>query len=168
MPRRESGRPSLGTEPAAESVAGGTSPPVEAGPAPEPEPQPQPEQYRCVKKSRIREGCEMDSGKLGVLSVGSVIVALEKRTLGDGIARVRFDGGWVSKVARDGSVCLEPVTPAAGVVESAVVHHDLMQLSKEELIQRLIAAETRAAEAVAETSAAEATAATDVNVGEGK
>ena len=95
----------------------------------------------------------MDSDKLGVLTVGSVIVVLETRRLGDDIVRVRFDGGWLSKVARDGSVCLELVPAAAQAVESAAVHRGLMQLSKEELIQRLLAAETRAAEATASTDA---------------
>ena len=66
---------------------------------------------RVVMGAVVRETCEMDSPRCGVVRKGSDIVVLEERTTDDGVLRVRFDGGWVSATASNGQTILEPVDP---------------------------------------------------------
>jgi hypothetical protein len=74
--------------------------------APSPAPAPRLGSYTCCKKSQIRTGFEMDSDKAGVLTKGESIDALEERVNDDGITRVRFEKGWVSKHIASGEVVL--------------------------------------------------------------
>lgn len=66
-----------------------------------------PTAFRCVKKSQIRAGFEMDSDKAGILEVGTEIKAMATQTNDKGVLRVQFEGGWVSERAGNGAVCLQ-------------------------------------------------------------
>ena len=70
-------------------------------------------QYRCVKKSQIRSGFEMDSAKAGVMAVGTELEALELRVNDKGVTRVRFSGGWLSEKTGAGALCLQAQAPPA-------------------------------------------------------
>ena len=64
--------------------------------------------YKCVKKSQIRAGFDMTSDKAGVMDIGTVVEATERRENEKGILRVQLkQGGWVSEHAGNGAVCLE-------------------------------------------------------------
>ena len=54
-----------------------------------------PGEYKCLKKSQIREGSEMDSAKAGVLDDGERIDILETLTLESGLVRCRFVDGTI-------------------------------------------------------------------------
>ena len=64
-------------------------------------------QYKVVKKSQARAGFEMDSDKAGVIAVGTVVDALERKINDKGIVRVRFNQGWISEKTGAGVPCLE-------------------------------------------------------------
>ena len=82
--------------------------------------------YRCIRKTVIREACELHSEKVGELDIGTVVDALEEKSAmsvaidpGTGlpmtsqIRRVRLDGGpgktgWVSKLTGAGVEVLTP------------------------------------------------------------
>jgi hypothetical protein len=66
--------------------------------------------YRVVCKAMVSSGFAKDSSPLGGLEVGDVFRPQEERLNEQGIARVRFGGGWVSKVASDGTCLLEPTS----------------------------------------------------------
>eukprot|EP01046_Picozoa_sp_COSAG06_P056035 COSAG06_NODE_10478_length_1676_cov_1.060241_1_plen_226_part_10 len=68
--------------------------------------------FKAVKASVVREGCELDSGKVGVLHAGTEVAVLEERTLPGGVVRVRYSEGWVSRVTADGLTTLAPVDTA--------------------------------------------------------
>jgi hypothetical protein len=57
----------------------------------------------------LKDGCEVDSEIVGSLTEGTVIRCLERKTNLEGQDRVRCNKGWVSVVAKDGSVLLEQV-----------------------------------------------------------
>jgi len=69
--------------------------------------------YKCLQKSQIRAGFEMDSDKAGVMAVGDVIDVLEARINDKGVLRIRFSGGWVSEKTVAGVTCLEAVAASA-------------------------------------------------------
>ena len=76
-------------------------------PEPEPEQEPVVARYKCVKKSQIKAGFEMDSSKAGTLDAGTLVDAYEVRENDVGVSRVRFDRGWVSMQTGAGVVVLE-------------------------------------------------------------
>ena len=67
-------------------------------------------QYKVVKKSQARAGFEMDSDKAGVIAVGTVVDALERKINDKGIVRVRFNQGWISEKTGAGVPCLELIS----------------------------------------------------------
>lgn len=75
--------------------------------------------YRCVHATIVRETADLESPKGGVLPEGTDIVAIEHKVLANGTVRVLINvdfgkyAGWVSTVASDGSVILQPTSPAA-------------------------------------------------------
>ena len=76
-----------------------------------------PQQFRCVKKSQIRNGFEMDSEKAGVMAVGVVFSSLCSKVNEAGALRVQFDEGWLSEVTGAGAVCLELLPDGTSVAE---------------------------------------------------
>jgi hypothetical protein len=97
-----------------------------------PAPAPAPQSYKCVKKSLIRAGFEMDSEKAGVLAVGTTIAALETRSNGATV-RVHFEGGWVSEHAGNGATCLEPVdVPGPSPAEGRTAHPPIPKKASQE------------------------------------
>jgi hypothetical protein len=63
--------------------------------------------YRVAARAVVRSGHWLDSDYRFNLEVGEVLAPLEER-LTDGVPRVRFAGGWVSRTARDGTAMLQP------------------------------------------------------------
>ena len=68
--------------------------------------------YRVVAAAIVRTGAALDSPKAAVhtLRVGQEIVVTERVRLGEQV-RLKFDGGWTSQTARNGSVLLELTQP---------------------------------------------------------
>lgn len=66
--------------------------------------------YRVVCKAMVSSGFAKDSSALGGLEVGDVFRPTEERLNEQGVSRVRFGGGWVSKVASDGTILLAPTS----------------------------------------------------------
>ena len=68
--------------------------------------------YRVVAAAIVRTGAALDTPKAAVhtLRVGQEIVVTEQVRLGEQV-RLKFDGGWTSQTARNGSVLLELVQP---------------------------------------------------------
>ena len=66
--------------------------------------------YRVVCKAMVRSGFASESADVGGLEVGDCFKPVEERLSGQGIARVRFGGGWISKVAGDGTILVTPTT----------------------------------------------------------
>ena len=68
--------------------------------------------YRVVAAAIVRTGAALDSPKAAVhtLRVGQEIVVTEQVRLGEQV-RLKFDGGWTSQTARNGSVLLELTQP---------------------------------------------------------
>ena len=68
--------------------------------------------YRVVAAAIVRTGAALDSPKAAAhtLRVGQEIVVTEQVRLGEQV-RLKFDGGWTSQTARNGSVLLELVQP---------------------------------------------------------
>jgi hypothetical protein len=62
--------------------------------------------YRAVAAAAVRAEFALDSDSVGVLGVGDVIEALEAKRNDAGIMRVRFEHGWTSLVARNGTTLL--------------------------------------------------------------
>ena len=67
--------------------------------------------YRCLRRSVIRAGFDMDSDKAGTLEKGTIVVALDQRANAQGTMRVRFAEGWTSLATGAGIVVLEEVAP---------------------------------------------------------
>lgn len=69
---------------------------------------PQSQEYVCVRRSIIRQACELTSDQAAdsYLDAGEHIVALEERLTADGIRRVRFDRGWISRKSKTGQFIL--------------------------------------------------------------
>ena len=65
--------------------------------------------FRVLERAMLKDGCELDSEIVGSLTEGTVIRCLERKTNLEGQDRVRCNKGWVSVVAKDGSVLLEQV-----------------------------------------------------------
>ena len=68
--------------------------------------------YRVAHKAVVRAGFEANSTHVGGLAPGDVFTPLEERLNEEGISRVRFAGGWLSKTTADGTVALEPTDAA--------------------------------------------------------
>ena len=68
--------------------------------------------YRVVAAAIVRTGAALDAPKAAVhtLRVGQEIVVTERVRLGEQV-RLKFDGGWTSQTARNGSVLLELTQP---------------------------------------------------------
>jgi len=68
--------------------------------------------YRVVAAAIVRTGAALDTPKAAAhtLPVGQEIVVTEQVRLGEQV-RLKFDGGWTSQTARNGSVLLELVQP---------------------------------------------------------
>ena len=79
--------------------------------------------YKCVKRSQVSAGFEMDSDKAGTVVVGDVIAVIEARVNENGVLRVCFDGGWVSEKTSAGELCLEPMAASAGFHMRMLGHH---------------------------------------------
>ena len=103
------------------------APPAGAAPVPAPEPEPDtplvvtvteeeaaPGEYKCLKKSQIREGSDMESAKAGVLDEGERIDILETLTLESGLVRCRFLDGWISAQTHAGDHTLERTLETSG------------------------------------------------------
>jgi hypothetical protein len=71
------------------------------------------QRYVAVQSAVLRQGFERTSYKCGTLEVGDVVEALEVRMNAAGQPRVRTAAGWVSLLAANGSVLLEPAVAAA-------------------------------------------------------
>ena len=66
--------------------------------------------YEAVHSAVVREGWELDSAKVGVLSKGERITAVRRRWMSAETARLLIPGrGWVSTVASDGRQILAPL-----------------------------------------------------------
>ena len=65
--------------------------------------------YKCIKKSQVRAGFEMDSDKAGILPADTVIEAFEVRPNETGVNRVRYSQGWVSEATGGGITVLEKI-----------------------------------------------------------
>ena len=64
--------------------------------------------YILRQRAVVRDGFEMTSKATGTsLKIGQTIVALETKVNEKGITRVRFESGWISEKAGDGTVLLE-------------------------------------------------------------
>ena len=65
--------------------------------------------YRVVAAAIVRTGAALDTPKAAAhtLPVGQEIVVTEQVRLGEHV-RLKFDGGWTSQTARNGSVLLQP------------------------------------------------------------
>ena len=109
--------------------------------------------YKCVRRSVIRAGFEMDSDKAGTLEKGTVIEVLEERVNAEGITRVRFAGGWTSLVTGAGLVVLSQM-------------HGVARHGKDRKRRR--AGRTYASRCVRGGAAAEAKGAVDRQVGRGE
>jgi hypothetical protein len=70
--------------------------------------------FRVVKKSLLKAGEELSSGKCGTLPVGTEVTALEVRG-----NRVRTSAGWLSIVASSGNRLLAPLALAPAAAGSA-------------------------------------------------
>jgi hypothetical protein len=78
--------------------------------------------YSIVCKAMVSNGFAKDSSPLGGLEVGDVIKPIEERLNEQGVSRVRFGGGWVSKVASDGTILLAPTNkPTTTTVATTLV-----------------------------------------------
>ena len=78
--------------------------------------------YRVVCKAMVSSGFVKDSSTLGGLEVGDVFRPIEERLNEQGVSRVRFGGGWVSKVASDGTILLAPTNaPITTTVATTLV-----------------------------------------------
>ena len=78
--------------------------------------------YRVVCKAMVSSGFVKDSSTLGGLEVGDVFRPIEERLNAQGVSRVRFGGGWVSKVASDGTILLAPTNaPITTTVATTLV-----------------------------------------------
>ena len=89
--------------------------PAEAVAARPTKPEPRAEmsaRYRVVAAAIVRTGAALDTPKAAAhtLPVGQEIVVTEQVRLGEQV-RLKFDGGWTSQTARNGSVLLELVQP---------------------------------------------------------
>ena len=73
--------------------------------------------FRVVHQATVRTGYETDSERVSKVSPGTVISCLERKTNSDGAVRVRYNAGWVSVVAYDGTVILEQVDDSTPTVE---------------------------------------------------
>ena len=65
--------------------------------------------YRVLNKTLVRAGVEADSAKVGPVEAGEILLSLAVATNSAGAQRVQFDRGWVSVVASNGAVILEPL-----------------------------------------------------------
>jgi hypothetical protein len=74
-----------------------------------------PAEYVALKAGVVREGCDINSPKVGKLSKRSRIVVLERRLNSDGVIRVRYADGWTSEQLKDGTRVLELVSGVAPV-----------------------------------------------------
>ncbi len=120
-----------------------------------------PTAFRCVKKSQIRTGFEMDSDKAGILEVGKEITAITTQTNDKGVLRVQFEGGWVSEHAGNGAVCLQATAwgeaapaPEAEAEAAAAAAEDT-EAAQEDEAAAAAAEEQAAVEAAAAAAAAE-------------
>lgn len=82
----------------------------------------EPTAYRCVKKSQIRIGCELDSDKAGILAVGeeiqvvtTAVINTDNKGVPGVCTRVQFERGWVSERTGAGAVCLQAIAWAPPV-----------------------------------------------------
>ena len=65
--------------------------------------------YRVLNKTLVRAGVEAESAKVGPVEQGEILLSLAVATNSAGAQRVQFDRGWVSVVASNGAVILEPL-----------------------------------------------------------
>eukprot|EP01048_Picozoa_sp_COSAG05_P021946 COSAG05_NODE_4206_length_1622_cov_1.228496_1_plen_371_part_00 len=70
--------------------------------------------------SQVRAGFEMDSDRVCVLNVGTLIDVLEMRQNDSGVLRVRYSRGWVSERAGNGTVILEVISGFEAAAEAAM------------------------------------------------
>ena len=78
--------------------------------------------YTCRRRSQIRTSFELDSKRAGFLRKGESIEALEERVNDDGITRVRFEKGWVSKNIAGGEVVLVRAPASAPTTATVPAH----------------------------------------------
>ena len=71
-----------------------------------------------MQRAVVRSAFEMNSKAAGKpLKIGQVITALEAKVNEKGITRVRYEDGWISEKAGDGTVLLEKVAEKGGAVQ---------------------------------------------------
>jgi hypothetical protein len=58
--------------------------------------------YRCVRRSIVRDGFAMDSGKIGMVERGDLLTVMEKRVNEADTTRIRIARGWISATTSDG------------------------------------------------------------------
>ena len=75
--------------------------------------------YRVLAAAAVRAEVALDSDSVGVLGVGDIIEVIESQWLDSGITRVRFEHGWTSLVARNGTKLLEKEPTAAEAAVAA-------------------------------------------------
>lgn len=69
---------------------------------------PKTNRYRALASGHIRAGAELETDKVGQLTIGEEIVVLSREMIGE-TERLQFDRGWVSLYAKSGKPILEPV-----------------------------------------------------------
>jgi hypothetical protein len=69
--------------------------------------------YKVLNKTMVRHGVEADSAKVGPVDAGEIIETLEAQQNAAGVTRIRFSRGWVSLVAGNGKLLLEPLAGAS-------------------------------------------------------
>eukprot|EP01052_Picozoa_sp_SAG31_P004466 SAG31_NODE_185_length_20953_cov_17.235398_4_plen_227_part_00 len=78
--------------------------------------------YRVLHKTLVRSGIEPGTAACGPVDAGEIIAAQAYAVNSKGVGRIRFERGWVSTVAGNGTVLLAPADPPDGFgAESAVV-----------------------------------------------
>ena len=76
----------------------------------DPNPSSAPEEWRVLQRAAAKRDASLSSEYMNTLEEGTVLRALERRRNSTGQERVRCSKGWLSVVARDGSVMLEKIS----------------------------------------------------------
>jgi len=76
----------------------------------DPNPSSAPEEWRVLQRAAAKRDASLSSEYMNTLDEGTVVRALERRRNSTGQERVRCSKGWLSVVARDGSVMLEKIS----------------------------------------------------------
>jgi len=66
---------------------------------------------RAKKKGVVREGSDLQSTRVGELTMHAEIVQLERVTTAEGQVRIRFKNGWVSLKTKNGDLLLDEMEP---------------------------------------------------------